>query len=379
MRIVVFGHDADDAMLARRIAAMEALGHTVTAYTMRRGPQQRRTWDNHDLGQTHDGQMLHRLWALWKGLGRGPSPATLAQADLIWARNLDMLLLARAALRRVRKNIPIAYEALDIHWSLSQQSLRGALMRATERWAMASAHGLITSSPGFIQNYFARYQKDHPPVHLLENKVPSDRLPARPSPNPRGQAEPTPPLRVGFVGALRCERSFTLLAQTANMMDGAISVHLHGKVSDDGIPNFEERIKASVHMTYYGPYQSPEDLEAVYSTLDIVWAGDYLMAGKSSSWSLVNRLYEGGYFGVPCLAPGGTQTAKWIEQNRTGLTLSDPCPNTLCHLLRQLMKGDQLYQLRRQVLAVPTHIFSQGNQALEQIIQTVANTGRRSE
>ncbi len=371
MKIIVFGHDADDAMLARRIAAMEALGHHVAAYTMRRGPDRPRAWCNSDLGQTYDGQMGQRLMAIGRGIRRGPKQELITKADLLWARNLDMLLVARATRGLGRNLPPMVYEALDIHWSLSRRGPRGAALRAIERWAMKGVSGLVTSSPGFIRHYFEPMQPDHPPIHLLENRVPLDRLSPRPMVAPR-----TPgPLRLGFVGHLRCERSFQLLVDTAAKLEGKVQIHLHGRVSEDGIPDFHTRATAAPHLHYHGVYQSPDDLSPLYSGLDLVWAGDYLMAAESSAWSLVNRLYEGGYFGVPCIAPAGTETARWIEDHGTGLTLADPTPDSLGQLLLTLTEDSVLASLRRSVAAAPTSLFAEGNETLADILNRVVTGG----
>ncbi|TIP62467.1 MAG: glycosyl transferase family 1, partial [Mesorhizobium sp.] len=68
------------------------------------------------LGATRDGRFAQRLAAVTKAavsiaskLGSMPRP------DLIIARNLEMLALARRARSAFQATVPIVYECLDIH------------------------------------------------------------------------------------------------------------------------------------------------------------------------------------------------------------------------------------------------------------------------
>ena len=69
------------------------------------------------------------------------------------------------------------------------------------------------------------------------------------------------------------------------------------------------------NMTFSGRYRSPEDLAGIYDNLDVVWAGDFMEAGYNSVWLLPNRIYEGGYYCTPSIAPSRTQTAAWLTQH----------------------------------------------------------------
>ena len=42
--------------------------------------------------------------------------------------------------------------------------------------------------------------------------------------------------------------------------------------------------------------------------------------GASGGWLLPNRLYEGGYFGVPHLAEAGSETGNYVERLGIGWT-----------------------------------------------------------
>ena len=111
-------------------------------------------------------------------------------------------------------------------------------------------------------------------------------------------------------------------------------------------------------MTYHGRYNAPADLAGIYAGLDAVWAGDFMEAGANSVWLLPNRIYEGGYFAVPPIAPTGTQTAAWIEARGTGITLAEPLEETLPALLGELIaEPAPLAAARARLAALDSAVF----------------------
>jgi len=109
--------------------------------------------------------------------------------------------------------------------------------------------------------------------------------------------------------------------------------------------------------------------------LDVVWAGDFMEAGFNSVWLLPNRLYEGGYYGVPPIAPAGTETAAWIDQRATGFTVSEDLSATLPALIAKLIAEPALIAARRDaLLALPEETFVQPPGALSAIIADALQT-----
>ena len=357
MRIAVFGHDASDAMLARRIGAMEQLGHDVTAFTMRRDEPKDRGWRNIDLGQTFDARLLHRAFSIRRGIRLSRAHPRLEATDIFWARNLDMLAIAIAARRDVQSHAPVIYETLDIHGALTGEGLKGKLFRTVERRLMRHVNLVVVSSPAFVSEYYDRAHPGHPPTALIENTLIADGLPSRPALAPRA----TGPFRLGWVGILRCERSFQLLQTAAKCFNGELEVVLHGKPAPATVPDFDARVEATPNMRYEGPYRSPDDLPAIYGELDSVWAAVTSDAHANAQWLLPNRVYEGGYFGVPALAIKGTETGHFIERHGTGVTVAEPLEDTLMPCLRKLVE-DGAEPLKRRVLEAPAEVFARGTE-----------------
>jgi len=125
-------------------------------------------------------------------------------------------------------------------------------------------------------------------------------------------------------------------------------------------------------MTYHGRYRSPEDLAGIYRTLDLVWAGDFMEAGHNSVWLLPNRIYEGGYYAVPSVAPAGTETAAWIEAQNVGFTLAEPLEEAVPKFLSDLGKDqDQLEHYKKELISKADETFVQPAGFLSNMIKTI--------
>lgn len=360
-RIAFFGHDAGDAAVRRRALGFVADGLDVVGFMMRRGDPAPTPWPNTDLGQTFSGAYLQRIKSIVTG-ARAAAAArdTLASADVIYARNLDMLATAFLAKRMARLDTPVIYECLDVHRLMTRKDAIGTVFRMAERALLKRCRRLVVSSPGFLTHYF---ELRHPGAYkavLLENRIAEGGAGApRPLPG-QAAAEPPSPLRIGWVGVLRCRRSLDLLMDVARRLGDRVRIDLFGVPALREIPDFHERVSRLPNLRFHGRYQSPEDLPGIYRNLDVVWAGDFMEAGYNSVWLLPNRLYEGGYFGVPPIAPAGTQTARWISDRKAGFVLPEPLDRTLPDLAGQIEADRRrIAEYRTALLNLPDEYFVQ--------------------
>lgn len=337
-RIAFFGHDAADAAVRRRVRGFLDDGLQVTGFMMHRRDPGRLDWKNVDLGETRDGAFLQRIRQVFAGARLAAAEReTLAAADIIYARNLDMLACAFLAKRHAGLDTPVIYESLDVHRLLTRTDFIGAAMRGLERRLLKRTAGLVVSSPGFLRNHFEQYYAGDYCAFLVENRLASGAsYGARPSGPEPGASSTAKPLRLGWVGNLRCKRSFDLLCQMADQFPDQLEVRLHGVPSRTEISVFEPMIDARPNMTFFGRYRSPEDLAGIYDNLDVVWAGDFMEAGYNSVWLLPNRIYEGGYYCTPSIAPSGTETAAWLTQHDCGMLVDEPLNQTLPQLIANL-------------------------------------------
>src|SRR5262245_39763352 len=81
-----------------------------------------------DLGRTYDARLAHRaLRVLQQRSSLSAGSSVVRQADLLLARNLEMLAVAVAAQRRHATHAALAYECLDLHRLVLSNSLAARL------------------------------------------------------------------------------------------------------------------------------------------------------------------------------------------------------------------------------------------------------------
>lgn len=367
-KIAFFGHDAADAAVRRRARAFVQDGFNVTGFMMRRRDAGDVEWENVDLGPTRDGAFVQRIAQVFRGAGVAAEPRNrLAEADVIYARNLDMLACAFLAKRRARLDTPVVYECLDVHRLLCRKDMIGTALRRLEGWLLKRCRALVVSSPGFLKNHFERHYPGQYTAILIENRLAGGLDYGVRSVAGKG-ARPGR-LRLGWVGNLRCRRSLGLLCRVADELGEAVEIHLHGVPARTELPVFEPMIDSRPNMSFHGRYRSPEDLGAIYSGLDVVWAGDFMEAGWNSEWLLPNRIYEGGYFCTPAIAPAGTETAAWLARKGCGFQLAEPLEETLPAFIRQLAADPGPIRQRAEALAaLPEDTFVQPSGFLREVL-----------
>jgi len=365
--IAFFGHDAADAAVRRRVQGFRDDGLDVTGFTMRRRDGEETPWDNVDLGLTFDGAYRQRIQSIVTAARLAADDPKLAAADIIYARNLDMLATAFLAKRYAQLKTPVIYECLDVHRLLTRSDPIGFVFRRIEGALLARSRRLVVSSPGFLRNYFEKRHAGRYQAALIENRLAAGAdYGQRPRPSP---AAAKGPLRIGWTGVLRCSRSLNLLLDLAAHFDGRVQIAMYGQPALTEIPDFHERIRDKPNVAFHGRYKAPEDLAKIYGDLDVVWAGDFMEAGFNSVWLLPNRLYEGGYYGVPPIAPAGTETASWIDQRACGFTTEEDLSTTLPALIAKLLADRALITARRDaLLALPDATFVQPRGALGAVI-----------
>ena len=261
----------------------------------------------------------------------------LRAADIIYARNIDMLMIAFAAKKLARAKAPLVYEALDVHPAFTKAGWKGRALRFIERTLLRASRLLVVSSPLFIERYFNPIQKFSGPWFLLENKLHASDWDKHPIPRKRERAGGAPWV-IGWFGVIRCQRSLDILQNIAARFPDRVVVHIRGLPSEtDGITDNLLRgiASRSRNIFYFGTYRNPRDLAEIYGAVDLAWAVDFSASGANSDWLIPNRLYECGIFGVPAIARKDTATGEIVEQDLRGWCLDEPFDDSLDTFIHQ--------------------------------------------
>jgi succinoglycan biosynthesis protein ExoL len=229
---------------------------------------------------------------------------------------------------------------------------------------MRDAAQVVVSTPAFHRENVDKRHPGRERTLLVENRLPPGfEYGARPAEHARTQK-----LRIGWFGNLRCERSLSLLLDLAARFPDQIELVMRGNPAQAAIADFEERVGGRANVRFGGPYAWPQDLAEIYRGVDLVWAGDFHDPGANSKWLLPNRLYEGGYYGAPPLAPSDSETGRWIDAHGFGFTLAEPLEETLPAFVFGLDR-QKLAEARARLLAAPKSVFVQPKDELACVIE----------
>jgi len=351
--IVYFAHDLSDPAVHRRVRMLVAGGAAVTPIGFRRSAEAPNAVEGLRpiaLGRTADGMLARRMLSVAGSMVRLGSIAEHARkANVIVARNLEMLVLAIRARKLYAPEATVVYECLDIHRMLLSKGLGGTLLRLLESKLWRDVDLLLTSSPAFIRNYFT--PRGFPsPIRLVENKVlmvgesEVRATSARPPPGP--------PWRIGWFGMIRCRKSLDILSSLARAAGGTVEVIIRGRASGATLPDFDAAIADLPYVRFAGPYRNPADLPSIYGDVHFSWAIDYCESGQNSAWLLPNRVYEGSLYGAVPIGLAGVETGRWLEKRSAGVVLDEPLEQRLVDFFRRLDRNSYAI-LAHEVEALP--------------------------
>ena len=375
LNVLYLAHDIAEPAVRRRVLMLESGGANVTLAGFRRqgrGSPERSLGAPIELGATSNGKFVQRLVSIGRSsLTIRSRLKHIARPDVIIARNLEMLALARRVVSMFGgEEIPIVYECLDIHRLVLRDDLVGRILRGVEGRLARGAKLLITSSPAFLRNYFERFGHVSLPVELVENKY-LELDPAAEQPEP----SQGPPWRIGWFGTLRCRRSLHMLGLVAETLDGRFEVDLRGRPALDAMPDFHEKLARTKNVAFHGAYRNPEDIGAIYGQVHFSWVIDFYEEGQNSEWLLPNRLYEGCRFGAVPIVMRGTETARFIERHGIGIVLDDATDEALLRAFAEVTT-DRVAMLRRNVAALPRSLWMHDRADCSALVERLAHLGK---
>lgn len=345
LQICLFGPDIDDSTTFKRCARFVDAGFLVTSFTFSRDLMEGRdnaSWTSIVLASIRNSFPLHRFALLPVIMTRLLlHRKSFAEANVIYARNLDMALLALFARVIFRSKALLVYEVLDVHKVLLRPDGVGKLMRFLERSVLNRTSLLVLSSRGFFDNYFSKTFNHIPEMFLLENKISivgkrSQNLFSYTHRSAIKKREFCSPVTIGFIGRLACRKSLELLLSVAREMPDKVRVKLAGVTYS--IPSdLLEPLISQPNIDVTGQYLYPDELGEAYQGVDLNWCLNFRDGDSQNNvWLLPNRYYEGGYYGIPVLARGGSEMGRLSTELDVGWQLEEPYDEALIDLINSM-------------------------------------------
>ena len=312
-----------DSRISRRVDMLKQAGFKVEAVAFERRP---------DAGKppgcpvTLLGRVRHRQYAarLAKLLAAvGETRRAVRRNDLLYAFNTDMALLGLLAKQGMNK--PLVQETSDIR-NLQIAGGWGAAVRTGERRIAERCSLLVLTTAGYT-SYYRRWLGVQTPAIVVENKhsaaYAAQVREANP-PSPGKAPAKGGPLRIGWFGILRDPWNLRVLDALTRAAPQRFSAVLAGYfglamrkagVNED---SFKQVVDNS-NIEYRGQYSSPDDLMALYQSVDLVL--DCYQPSIPTCWSQTNKYYDACLFGKPLIARSGCSDAEQIERHDIGLVI----------------------------------------------------------
>lgn len=363
-KILILAGDMSDAAQKRRIDALQANKNDLAVASFsKRTMRCEHNFPHLDLGKIKDENLARRAMKIARNLPKILRfVRDLPKLDVIYARNLDMILLAWLCGILTHHKPHLVYEVLDIHGIFVNGGIKQKMARKLERFVLARVSRLVVSSPDFLTSYFQPIQQFYGDSCILENKLwlgPHKRL------RPMAKIKPKRAvIRLGWVGNIRCAQSMELLMRAADVHHKSVEIHIHGTVHYHAIPFFDHNVAARKNVFFHGNYAYPYDLKSIYQGCDVVWAQDLWQPGRNSDWLIPNRLYEAAWYGCPSIGVRETMTGRKISTQTLGY-LIDYKQGALEDLIAGL-DVSTLYEKRLRILALESDQFQQTSEEVQQ-------------
>lgn len=358
-RIVYLAPDCTDCGTRKRAYGFIGLGHELISFSFRRTRYQadfEPDWPNIELGKTTERKLFTRIWACWKAVWViYVNRRRWREASIVCVRNLDLALLSLVVRVITRFRAPLVYEIIDVHPILTGRGALSATARWLERRVLKRCELLIVTSPAFLTKYFRPVQGYQGAAFLLENKWPQQTVAPHQRPLKYELVGEEPRWIIGWFGNLRCRQSLEILTELADALPDRVKIYMRGWASLLGEQTLLDSLHGRKNVVYGGEYGGPEEFQSIYSQVHFNWCADF-GDGDNSEWLLPNRLYEGGYFGIPAIAIAGHQTGRTVRQRQLGICLDAPYVDDLKRLLLRMTR-DEYRHMRKTIEAKPISDF----------------------
>ncbi len=278
--------------------------------------------------------------------------AASRHSDIVYAFNLELGLAAMVACTGLGK--PVVLEIHDIKRHQVAGGPKGWLVRRVDRFVTQACSLLVITTTGYYP-YYRNWLKVKTPDLVIENKLDgafAAAIQAKGIPGATGEPPAARPLRIGYFGVLVDEWSIRVLEALTASAPEKFQVVLAG--TSNQIANLTLRAAQNAHMEYQGTYREPEDLENLYTGVDMVLA--CYAPTIPYCWSEATRFYKACLFRRPLIVRAGTGSAAAVDRYQIGLVVTDDDVGAAAAAIRGITRA-RWRRWRTNMAQVPREVY----------------------
>lgn len=308
------GHPRD----SKRIKMLLDVGFSVEAIGFSRNSHVGRIPDCKVdvIGKISDGNYLRRILVLLASLSK--LQRRLRESKITYVSGFDMLFLTLLVKVLYKLPLSIVYEIGDIRNIQTKSSIFGRVTRWLDKLMIRQVDLTVATSIGYIKGYYIQWVGEKLRYYIIENKLESKyKVQKKIYP-----AVKKTKIKIGYFGVLRCIRSIEILCMLAKSQQENFEIIIAGVFQDE---NCKRLISGITNINYIGAYKSPNDLDTLYSHVDIVWACYPFPADDDENWkwARTNRFYESCYYSTPMIFLKGSGDESSILKYKIGMPIED--------------------------------------------------------
>lgn len=206
------------------------------------------------------------------------------------------------------------YEISDILYGYPKYSFLQFLFKKID--AIVVRHSVVTvmTSEGFREYLFGKENPSN--IVILPNKLNNYFVNFK-----RESSRKIDPNHIvfSFVGAVRYRETVLRFAKIVGKYFKCHEFHFYGDSSF--VNSFKQETSEYDNVKFFGAYKNPEDLEAIYSNIDIVVAC-YESISLNERIAEPNKLYESLFFEKPIVVSKDTYLARQVKKYKCGWSIN---------------------------------------------------------
>lgn len=295
-KLTVVTSSFGSARIKKRILELKKESNTIVLYYFQRNNEVLGLRDDvldlvdeyHCVGKIEDGKVFSRIWYYLLLITKLFSPFKKDQNFYIFGSDLTFLILFLHG--------RITFEVADLRVVDVKPPMKNVL-QILDKIAVNKISKLVLTSEYHYKQYYARFISPEK-VLILRNKLPSVKILTDlniPS------VEINEKITIGLLGVLRYERVIDLLISFIKNNEANYNLIIYGKPSGRYDNDYLSYLDAhNSNISWNGMYNNPEDLEKIYSNIDINFVV-YDNVYNNVRIAIPNKLYESILFKRPIL------------------------------------------------------------------------------